>query len=154
MWKCKWESFCYFQVFLETFAQFLSLLSFKVNFFTVILRPGNVSTKVIFAFFYALFYSVSFVCRRKPPECENSDDVVPELGAQDVLQSSQLFLYMLAKRARQSRKKVIIIINCRNGSFYSDGLPKAICCFYHQKDRLNRLRVDNINHRLQSIGVT
>ena len=55
--------------------------------------------------------------------------MVPELGAQDVLQSSQLFLHILHRRSN-------------------------ICCFDHHKDGLNRLRFDNIDHRTQSIGVT
>ena len=65
----------------------------------MILRPSNVSIKLVFSFLYAVLDSLSDVIGTKPPEGEDSDDVAPELlGAQDVLQSSQLFLDVLAKR--------------------------------------------------------
>ena len=67
----------------------------------MILRPLNVSIKLDFSFLYAVVDSLSDVAVTKPPECEDCDDVIPELlGAQNVLQSSQLFLYVLTKSVR------------------------------------------------------
>ena len=108
--KCIRESFLYSQIFHETFCHFFNFLILEVKLFTEISRLWNVSPKLTFSFLNTGLDSLSDIMGSKPPECENSDDMVPELGAQDVLQSSQLFLYMLAKRARQSRKKVSILL--------------------------------------------
>ena len=106
--KCIGESLRYSEIFLETFCHFFNLLIFEVKLFTVNPRQFHVVTELAFSFLNTGFDSLVHIMGRKPPECENSDDMVPELGAQDVLQSSQLFLNILAKRARQSRSVIII----------------------------------------------
>ena len=101
----------------------------------MILRPSNVSIKLVFSFLYAVLDSLSDVIGTKPPEGEDSDDVAPELlGAQDVLQSSQLFLDVLAKRGINFFENILMEVAITKIHYKRSFLypPKSVRCLKHQ----------------------